>query len=142
MSRTSRSFLVLAVVLASCIWAIVTGERAQAAIGALVALASLARGSLTRASTPAQTLLMVLCGVVAVATAALFPGAGGMADRALPKAWPVIGAGALLLASARTHLERPDWGIGATLGLGLLVFGLHNVSSSLAVTGRRNGDLN
>ena len=112
----------LAVVLASCIWAIVTGERAQAAIGALVALASLARGSLTRASTPAQALLMVLCGVVAVATAALFPGAGGMADRALPKAWPVIGAGALLLASARTHLKRPDWGIGATLGLGLLVF--------------------
>jgi transglutaminase-like putative cysteine protease len=107
---------------ASLLWGLVTGDRLWAVFCAAVLTGSLLRRSGATLSTPAQVLVLVAAGVAAVGWQAIWPSELGLADRPLPRSWPFIGAGALLLAAVRTHLRNPNLGLGGTLALGLFVF--------------------
>ena len=122
MRRSRRALPVCAVLIASLLWGAVTGDEGGAALCAALALASLLRPGGVILSTPVQALLLVGAGLLAGGWNLLAPSEVGLADRALARAWPIAGGGALLLAASRTHLEDPEWGVAGTLGLGLVVF--------------------
>ena len=117
-----RALTVLAVAVAGLLFGVVTGNRLLAFPAALLALTSVTRPSLSRVSTPAQALLLIACGMMALALEAVFPAERGLGDRELERVWAVLGGGALLFAAIRTHIQDPEGGLTATLALGLVVF--------------------
>ncbi|MEE8557794.1 MAG: hypothetical protein V3T14_07900, partial [Myxococcota bacterium] len=117
-----RALTVLAVAVAGLLFGVVTGSRILAFPAALLALTSVTRPSLSRVSTPAQALLLIASGMMALVLEAVFPAEGGLADRELARVWAVLGGGALLFAAVRTHIHDPEGGLTATLALGLVVF--------------------
>ncbi len=121
MTRAARTLSILAVALAAALYGAVTGRAGIALLACLVAIASLPRRSLSPVSTPVQALLLVACGVVALATG-LLPAEGGLGDRPLKNVHVVISTTCLLLAALRTHIEKPEWGLLGSLGMGLGVF--------------------
>ena len=122
MTRAARVALVASLASVGLAWAALTSLHAVAGLALAVALASLLRPRLSALSAPLQGLLLLACGLTGLALTSLlaFSPDVALADRALHRAWAVLGSGSLLLASARTHLRDPEGGVVATVGLGLL----------------------
>jgi transglutaminase-like putative cysteine protease len=120
-SRASRVPLVLAVCVAALLHTAITGSLVLGAICVATALASLARRSGARLSTPMQSMLLALCGVLGATLVPLLPVVDGVGERELRRAYPALAASALLLAALRTHLRHADWGAPGTLAVALVV---------------------
>jgi transglutaminase-like putative cysteine protease len=114
--------LLIPIVISGWLFAEVTGAHGVAL--ALVLPGCLALPSARRFewAIPAQVLLMIGCGAVAMGLGALWPPGQGVGSEPLRPVYWTLGAGALLLSGLRLHLASPVWGSPGTLGAGLLVF--------------------
>ncbi len=122
MSRGGRVALLAAVAVAAALWGAATGARAVSAVALAIAAASLLRRSPVPVSTPAQALLLLASGLLALALTTLIPADEALGGRSLQRGWVLVGGTSLLLMAARSHVLRPEGGSVITLGLGLLVF--------------------
>jgi len=121
-SARRNVWLLIPIAISAMLFAEVTGARGYAAFAVLPGVVALVSARRLDWGTPAQVLLTIGCGGIAMVAGVIFPPDGGIGSDELKPVYWTLGAGALLLSALRLHLSAPLWGHAGTVGLGLLVF--------------------